>query len=74
MPFLILILYSNLTSIFYYAGTASLSKELKSQQISKIKAGDVFIKGGFPGHGVLVVDVAQHKESGKRIFLLAQLQ
>jgi Domain of unknown function (4846) len=31
----------------------------------------VFIRGGFPGHAVLVVDVAENA-SGKRIFLLAQ--
>jgi hypothetical protein len=61
-----------LRSIFMFAGTASLEKEMKAVSIDKLKIGDVFIKGGFPGHAVLVVDMAVHKESGQKIFLLAQ--
>jgi hypothetical protein len=68
--------YSNfrkyMNSIFNYAGTASLEKELKTQSIAALKAGDVFIKGGFPGHAVIVLDVAVNKKTGKKIFLLAQ--
>ncbi len=67
--------YSNfkkyLQSIYIYAGTASLAKELKPKLISEIIAGDVFIKGGFPGHAVIVVDVAK-SPCGKKVFLLAQ--
>ena len=59
-------------SIFNYAGTASLTKELKSKKIKEIEAGDVFIWGGFPGHAIIVVDVAEHTESGKKIFMVAQ--
>jgi hypothetical protein len=33
--------------------------------------GDVFIKGGFPGHAMIVVDVAVNSY-GKRLFMLAQ--
>ncbi len=59
--------------VFSYAGTHSLSKELKNiENLEDIKIGDVFIKGGFPGHAVIVMDVAKHKNSGKKIFLLAQ--
>jgi Domain of unknown function (4846) len=58
--------------VFTYAGTASLSKELKNSNLAELKIGDVFIKGGFPGHAVIVVDVAIHKQSKKKIFLLAQ--
>lgn len=61
-----------LTNVYCYAGTASLSKELESKAIHDIEAGDVFIWGGFPGHAILVVDVAVHQETGKKIFLLAQ--
>ncbi len=68
--------YSNfkkyLRNIFIYAGTASLEKELNPKDIKDVKAGDIFIKGGFPGHAVLVLDVAVHTESGKKIFLLGQ--
>jgi hypothetical protein len=58
--------------LFSYAGTKSLSKELKLVSINHIQPGDVFIQGGSPGHAVIVVDVAQHKRSGKRIFMIAQ--
>jgi hypothetical protein len=68
--------YSNfkkyLRMVFSYAGTASLEKELATAEIREIKAGDVFIKGGFPGHAVLVMDVAENIENGSKIFLLSQ--
>jgi hypothetical protein len=57
--------------VFMYAGTASLEKELKSKELENIQAGDVFIKGGHPGHAVIVVDVAVDEE-GDKIFMLAQ--
>ncbi|MBC9909751.1 DUF4846 domain-containing protein [Chitinophaga varians] len=61
-----------LETVFMYAGTVSLSRELSNVQATQnIKPGDVFIQGGSPGHAVIVMDVAQHR-SGKRIFLLAQ--
>ncbi|WP_338813609.1 DUF4846 domain-containing protein [Bernardetia sp. Wsw4-3y2] len=59
-------------NVFMYAGSASLSKELKPKNIEDIEIGDVFIQGGFPGHAVLVVDVAIHSETNKKIFLVAQ--
>lgn len=57
--------------VFTYAGTLSLSKELKTKKLSTLSVGDVFIHGGSPGHAVTVVDVAQN-DKGKTIFLLAQ--
>jgi hypothetical protein len=59
-------------NIFMYAGTASLEKELKSIQILEIQPGDVFIKGGFPGHAVIVVDVAINDKTKDKVFLIAQ--
>ncbi len=61
-----------LRMIFSYAGTYSLSRELESVALTDIRAGDVFIKGGFPGHAVLVADVVRHKRTGERRFLLIQ--
>lgn len=64
--------YLNL--VFQYAGTASLSQELKPIGrcwAADIQAGDVIIKGGFPGHAEIVVDVAEN-EKGERVALLAQ--
>lgn len=60
-----------LTQVYSYAGTFSLDKELVTQPLSKIKAGDVLIIGGFPGHVVMVVAVAQN-EAGEKAVLLAQ--
>ncbi|MCU0430217.1 MAG: DUF4846 domain-containing protein [Cytophagaceae bacterium] len=62
---------SYLNMVFQYAGSASLSKELKSVPVADIQTGDVFIQGGFPGHAVQVIDVVENKE-GKKLFLLAQ--
>lgn len=61
-----------LETVFMYAGTASLEKELKSINVSDIKIGDVFIKGGFPGHAVIVVDIAVNPKNNQKIMLLAQ--
>lgn len=58
--------------IFIYAGTYSLERELRRIPISEISIGDVFIKGGFPGHAVLVIDMAINKTSGEKRFLLMQ--
>lgn len=62
-----------LNTVFTYAGSYSLSKELTSVSDSTdINIGDVFIKGGFPGHAVIVVDMAFDGKKGKKVFLLAQ--
>ncbi len=61
-----------LEKVYAYAGTASLSKEMKRvEEPDTIAIGDLFIEGGFPGHAVIVVDVAQNSK-GDRAFLLAQ--
>lgn len=58
--------------IFTYAGTYSLSKELIPVNMNDLKIGDVFIQGGFPGHAVIVVDMAVNPKNNDKIFLLAQ--
>ena len=67
--------YYNLTAylnrVFGMCGSASLSKQLKRQPFNSIKPGDVLIRGGFPGHAVIVMSVASN-QSGKKIYLLAQ--
>lgn len=64
--------WNYLEIIFTYAGTISLSKELKSIMIEDIQIGDVFIIGGSPGHAAIVVDLAIDQTSNQKIFLLAQ--
>lgn len=58
--------------IFSYAGTMSLSKELRPVNIEEMKIGDVFIQGGFPGHAIIVADMAINPQTKEKIFLLAQ--
>lgn len=65
-----------LTIVFTYAGTLSLAGELDQQTpadlgAADLRAGDVFIHGGSPGHAVIVVDIARHPD-GRQAFLLAQ--
>jgi hypothetical protein len=58
--------------VFAYAGTYSLERELKPVDALDIAIGDVFIKGGFPGHAVLVADMAMNETTGEKRFLLVQ--
>ncbi|MCV0371140.1 MULTISPECIES: DUF4846 domain-containing protein [Filomicrobium] len=58
--------------VFAYAGTYSLERELKAVPRSEIDVGDVFIKGGFPGHAVLVADMVENEATGEKRFLLIQ--
>jgi hypothetical protein len=61
-----------LDQVYSYAGTYSLDRELKTVAPADIAIGDVFIKGGFPGHAVLVADMAVNQATGERRFLLLQ--
>lgn len=61
-----------LDMVFAYASTESLEKELKSVAAADMKIGDVFIKGSLPGHVVIVVDMAENKATGEKLFMLAQ--
>lgn len=61
-----------LSRVFGMCGSASLSKQLKPvNRFAGIEPGDVLIRGGFPGHAVVVMDVAVN-DAGKTIYLLAQ--
>lgn len=62
---------SYLTHVMMYAGTLSLEKESSAIEIKDLKPGDMIIKGGSPGHCVLIVDEAQNEE-GDSCYLLAQ--
>lgn len=61
-----------LRTVFGWCGSASLEKQLKPVE-NKIDMmpGDVFVQGGFPGHAMIVMDVAVNK-SGKKLYMLAQ--
>ncbi|MCZ4409987.1 DUF4846 domain-containing protein [Cryomorphaceae bacterium 1068] len=58
--------------VFSYAGTASLVNELKPVELSEMQIGDVFIRGGSPGHAVIVIDMAVNTDTDESVYLLAQ--
>lgn len=61
-----------LTRVFGMCGSASLAKQLHPVALlSDIQPGDVIIRGGFPGHAVIVMDVALN-DAGEKLFMIAQ--
>ncbi|MGH6816383.1 MAG: DUF4846 domain-containing protein [Hyphomicrobiaceae bacterium] len=61
-----------LDRVFIYAGSYSLERELIPVPAAGMDIGDVFVKGAFPGHAVLVADMVAHEATGERRFLLVQ--
>lgn len=57
--------------VFAYAGTLSMESESEPLELADIQVGDVFLKGGSPGHVVMVVDICEDSD-GKKAFLLGQ--
>ncbi len=59
--------------VFSFCNTYSLSQQLSHNSIhtSAIKTGDIFIRGGFPGHATIAVSTAKNN-AGKRIAMFAQ--
>lgn len=57
--------------VFAYSGTLNLEEDSESVHLDDIRVGDMFIKGGSPGHVVMVVDLCENKD-GNKAFLLAQ--
>ena len=61
-----------LRKVFSWCGSASLARQLRAvPKMENIAAGDVLIWGGYPGHAVMVMDVAVNNK-GEKIYLLAQ--
>lgn len=60
-----------LRMVFCYAGTLSMQTESEEIDSSQMRVGDVFLKGGSPGHVVMVIDSCEN-EAGQRAFLLGQ--
>ena len=56
--------------VFSWCGTISLEKQLTPvKDISVVQPGDVFIKGGSPGHAAIVMDVVQNAKGEKMVML-----
>lgn len=61
-----------LEKVYSWCGTLSLEKQLKPvATFNTLQPGDVLIKGGSPGHAVILMDVAVNS-AGQKIYLLAQ--
>lgn len=58
--------------VFAYAGSLSLSKELKKVEVKDMQIGDAFVRGGSPGHCAIVVDMVVDSITGRKLFMLAQ--
>lgn len=57
--------------VFTYAGTLSMEQESENISVEEARVGDVILKGGSPGHVVMIVDVCENGQ-GEKAFLLAQ--
>lgn len=60
-----------MNQVFMFAGTLSLEKEMQAVNAKDLRIGDVWIKGGSPGHAVIVMDLCTDS-SGNKLFMLAQ--
>lgn len=60
-----------LNVVFAYSSTLSMVEETKKISPKDLKIGDVFLRGGSPGHIVMVVDTCKNRK-GELLFLLAQ--
>lgn len=56
---------------FSYSSTLSMWEESRPADIGDVQIGDVFLRGGSPGHVVMVADVCEDGQ-GRKAFLLAQ--
>ncbi len=61
-----------LDMVFAYANTVSLEGEMKKVPLEEMRIGDVFLKGQLPGHCVIIVDMAENKDTGEKLFMIAQ--
>jgi len=73
------IYYNTTLKLFRFHDGTSWNSISKSALISEggsfpssPQIGDVFIKGGSPGHAVIVVDMAVNPQNNKKLFMVAQ--
>jgi hypothetical protein len=62
-----------LNTVFNYAGSYSLERELKQvSNLGDIHPGDCIVEGDFPGHAIIVIDEAVNNTTGQMVVMLAQ--
>ena len=57
--------------VFAYSGTLNMDYSSKKIKLAEARVGDIFIRGGSPGHVVMIADICKNKK-GKKAYLLAQ--
>lgn len=57
--------------VFAYSGTLNMDYSSKKIKLAEAKVGDIFVRGGSPGHVVMIADICKNKK-GKKAYLLAQ--
>ena len=57
--------------VFAYSGTLHMDNASKKIKLSEAKIGDIFIRGGSPGHVVMIADICKNSD-GKKAYLLSQ--
>lgn len=57
--------------VFAYSGTLNMDYSSKKIKLSEARVGDIFVRGGSPGHVVMIADICKNKK-GKKAYLLAQ--
>lgn len=62
-----------LNQVFAFCGTYTLEEMSKQRDdFEAIEPTDLLVKGGSPGHAMLVADVAINKNTGEKLYLLLQ--
>lgn len=62
-----------LNQVFAFCGTYTLEEMSKQKdEFEAIEPTDLLVKGGSPGHAMLVADVATNKNTGEKLYLLLQ--
>lgn len=64
-------LRSWLDTVFNYANTVSIQRDATPVARADVRAGDFFVQGGWPGHAVLVLAIAEN-DAGERRALIGQ--
>ena len=57
--------------VFAYSGTLNIDYSSKKIKLVEARVGDIFVRGGSPGHVVMIADICKNKK-GKKAYLLAQ--
>jgi hypothetical protein len=60
-----------LDRVFTFTNTVALARDAATVKAAELKPGDFFVQAGFPGHAVIILDLAKSAE-GKRYALLGQ--